>query len=634
MQKFFGEDVLYHGMPKYHASEESNLFLSLGHHVDVYFPPRKRSRVSAPFVFSEQTFIKKQQTTIDALPDECLFEIFRRVSGSQEKSSCAFVSKRWLMLLSTIRRDEVKETVSSISNKKHEDLEINNGCLTRCLKGKKATDIRLAAISVGSSGHGGLGDLSILGNNASKVTNVGLKAIAHGCTSLRSLTLLNLSSISDEGIVEIANECHNLEKLQLSQCPNISNKSLIAIANNCPNLTSLSIESCSNITNEGLQAIGQKCPNLKAISLKNCSQIGDQGVVSLVSSSSSSLMKVRLHALNVSDTCLAVIGHYGMSLTELTLVDLHNVTEKGFWVMGSGQGLQKLRSLVIVNCTGVTDLGVEALGRGCPNLKLVSIRKSGLSDNGLVSFAKASQSLETVLLEECHIITQIGIFGFVVNSGALKNLSLTKCFGIKDSPMIIHSALSPCNSLKSLTIRNCPGFGNFSLALLGRICPQLQDIVLTGLSGITDSGVASLVQNSESGLTKVDLSGCVNLTDKIVSEISMAHGGTLEVLNLDGCGLITDASVVTITQNCSLLRELDVSKSAITDFAIAALACAEHLNLQVLSVSGCQVSNKSLPFLKKLGESLIGLNMMQCRGVTSAAVGALEGQIWKCDILV
>lgn len=633
MQKLFGEDVLYHGMPKYHTPEESNLFLSLGQHVDVYFPPRKRSRVSAPFVFSEQIF-KKQQTTIDVLPDECLFEIFRRISGSQEKSTCASVSKRWLMLLSTIRKDEIKETVSSIDNMKDEDLEFSNGCLTRCLKGKKATDTRLAAISVGSGGHGGLSELSILGNKSSKVTNFGLKAVAHGCTSLTSLTLWNLSSINDEGVVEIANECRFLEKLELSQCPKISEKSLIAIANNCPNLTSLSIESCSNIKNEGLQAISQKCPNLKSISVKNCPLVGDQGVASLVSSTSSSLLKLRLHGLNISDTCLAVIGHYGVALTDVSLVDLYNVTEKGFWVMGSGQGLQKLKSLSIVNCNGLTDLGLEALGRGCPTLKVISVKKASLSDNGLVSFAKASQSLDTILLEECHVITQLGIFGFIVNSGNLKNLSLTKCFGIKDLPMRIPSDLSPCDSLQSLTIRNCPGFGNFSLSLLGRICHQVQDIVLTGLPGITDSGVASLIQNSDSGLTKVDLSGCVNLTDKTVSEISMAHGGTLEVLNLDGCGLITDASVVTIAQNCSLLKELDVSKSAITDFAIAALACAEHLNLQVLSVSGCQVSNKSLPFLKKLGETLIGLNMMQCRGVTSTAVGDLEGQIWNCDILV
>ncbi|MFS8033681.1 putative leucine-rich repeat domain superfamily [Helianthus anomalus] len=84
---------------------------------------------------------------------------------------------------------------------------------------------------------------------------------------------------------------------------------------------------------------------------------------------------------------------------------------------------------------------------------------------------------------------------------------------------------------------------DMSLAVIGHYgleLTDLEDIVLTGLHGITDSGLTSLIKNCESGLTKVNLSGCVNLTDEIVSEISMVHGATLEVLNLDGCRSITD----------------------------------------------------------------------------------------------
>lgn len=625
MQNLFGEDVLYRGMSKYQDSEECNLFLSLGRSVNVYVPSRKRSRVTAPFVFCEQVF-KKQRTTIDVLPDECLFEILRRVSDGQEKYSCGLVSKKWLMLLSTIHRDE---------QKKAEEFDKSGGSLTRCLKGKKATDVRLAAIGLGTGSRGGLGELAVLGTGASKVTDFGLKAVARCSPSLTSLTLWKLPSIGDEGVAEIANNCQLLEKLELSECSAVTDKSLISIANNCPNLTSLALESCSNIGNEGLQAIGKRCPNLKSILIKNCPLVGDQGIASLVSSTPCSLMKISLRSLNVTDVSLAVIGHYGMSLTDLSVSDLHNVTEKGFWVMGNGQGLQKLRSFVVTACTGVTDLGLEAVGKGCPNLKQFSVQKSDyVSDKGVVAFAKAALSLETLMLEECHTVTQLGIFGLLVNCGKLKRLSLTKCFGIKDLPMVIPSGLSPCNSLKSLSVRNCPGFGNFSMALLSQLCHQIQEVVLTGRNGITDGGFISLIKNSEAGLTKVDLSGCLSFTDKVVSEISMAHGATLEVLNLDGCTSITDVSMVTITQNCKVLRELDVSKSAITDFSIAALACAEQLNLEVLSISGCRVSNKSLPFLKKLGESLMGLNMMQCRGVSSNAVGLLETEIWKCDILV
>ncbi|XP_071690779.1 EIN3-binding F-box protein 1-like [Rutidosis leptorrhynchoides] len=625
MQKLYGDEVLYHGMSKYQNIEESSLFLSLGPQVDIYFPRCKRSRVNAPFLFCEELF-KKSQTTINALPDECVFEILRRVTSGQDKSAVASVSKRFLMLSSTIRRDE---------QKKAQDFDKTGGSLSRCLKAKKATDVRLAAIGVSSSTRGGLGELTILGSNASKVTDFGLKAIAFGCPALTSLTIWNLSSVTDVGVAEIANECHLLEKLELSRCSAITTKALIAIANNCPNLTSLSLDSCSNIGNEGLQAIGQKCHNLKSVSIKNCPLVGDQGIASLVSSTSCSLMKIRFHGLNISDASLAVVGHYGMSLTDVGLFDLHKVTEKGFWVMGSGQGLQKLRSIMIAACSGVTDLGLEAVVKGSPNLKQFSVRKAGsLSDNGLVSIAKAARLVQTVMLEECNMVTQLGIFGLLVNCGNLKTLFLNKCLGIQDFQMIIPSNLAPCDNLKSLSICDCPGFGNFSLAVLGQLCHQLQDVMLTGLPNITDNGFISLIKNCESGLTNVDLSGCVNLTDKTVSEISMAHGSTLEVLKLDGCGSISDASIVSLAQNCSFLRELNVSKSAITDYSIAALACAEQLNLKVLAVSGCQVSNKSLPFLKKLGESLVGLNIMNCRDVSGTEVGLLGSQIWNCDILV
>lgn len=662
--EFSGDDNFCPGGSVYPNPKESSLFLSLGHHVDVYFPPHKRSRISAPFVFSGEMFEQKQ-ASIEDLPDECLFEVFRRLPGGQERSSCACVSKRWLMLLSSIRNDEIcptkvaqslepKETLVSTeavnafeTNKKGavvdkvetliEDLELEgDGYLSRCLEGKIATDVRLASIAIGTSSRGGLGKLSIRGSNSSRgITDLGLKAIACGCSSLRVLSLWNVFTIGDEGLSEIASGCRMLEKLDLCQCPTISDKSLLAVANNCPNLTSLEIESCSRIGNESLQAVGRLCPNLKSISIKNCPLVGDQGIASLVSSTSYSLTKMNLQALNISDMSLAVIGHYGKTLTDLALTGLQNVTEKGFWVMGNGQGFQKLRSFVITSCRGVTDLGLVAVGKGCPNLKQFCLSKCAfLSDNGLVSFAKVAGSLECLHLEECHRITQSGFFGLLANSGEkLKALSLTNCIGIKDSISGFYFT-SLCNSLQSLCIRNCPGFGNASLAMLGRICRQLQHLDLSGFNGITDEGVLPLIQYCEAGLTKVNLSSCANLTDKVVSAIAKMHGGTLELLNLDGCRHITDTSLVAIAENCFVLSEFDISKCAISDCGIAALASAVQLNLGILSMSNCSlVSDKSLPFLAKLGETLVGLNIQHCYAISSSMVDQLVEHLWRCDIL-
>ncbi|GMJ11106.1 EIN3-binding F box protein 1 [Hibiscus trionum] len=631
---FSGTDSFFPGGSIYPNPKESSLFFSLGHHVDVYFPHQKRSRISAPVVFAGERFERKKPS-IEILPDECLFEIFRRLPGGRERSSCACVSKHWLSLVSNIRRDEINDNKGGVvSEVEDEDVE-GDGYLSRSLEGKKATDVRLAAIAVGTSSRGGLGKLFIRGSNSKRgVTSVGLRAISRGCPSLRVLSLWNLSSVGDEGLCEIADGCHQLEKLDLCHCPAITDKSLIALAKGCPTLKDLAIEGCANIGNEGLQAVAHSCPNLKSISIKNCPLVGDQGIASILSSALCTLTKVKLQALNITDVSLAVIGHYGKAVTDLSLTSLPNVSEKGFWVMGNGHGLQKLKSFAVTSCRGVTDLGLEAVAKGCPNLKQLCLHKCAfLSDNGLVSFSKTASSLESLQLEECHRITQFGLFGSLLNCCAkLKALSLVNCLGVKDLNLGL-PPVSPCKSLRSLSIRNCPGFGDSSLVALGKLCPQLQHVELNGLHGITDAGFLPLLESCEAGLVKVNLSGCVNLSDKVVCIMADLHGSTLELLNLDGCR-VSDPSLVAIAENCQLLNDLDVSKCAITDSGVAALARSNQINLQILSVSGCsKVSDKSLPSLGKLGETLIGLNLQHCKAISSSTVDLLVEQLWRCDIL-
>ncbi|KAE8724502.1 EIN3-binding F-box protein 2 [Hibiscus syriacus] len=638
---FSGTDDFFPGVSIYPNPKESSLLLSLGRHVDVYFPSRKRSRISAPFVFSGEIFEQKRPS-VEVLPDECLFEIFRRIPGGKERSACACVSKRWLTLVSNIRRDEISDNkTTGALNFKGVDSEIEDqdveggGYLSRSLEGKKATDVRLAAIAVGTATRGGLGKLFIRGNNSSRgVTTVGLRAISRGCPSLRVLSLWNLSSVGDEGLHVIADGCHQLQKLDLCQCPAITNESLLAISKGCPDLTDLTIEGCANIGNEGIQAVARCCPNLKFISIKDCPHVGDQGIASLLTSASYSLTKVKLMALNITDVSLAVIGHYGKAVTDLSLTSLPNVSEKGFWVMGNGHGLQKLKSFTVKACLGVTDLGLEAVGKGCPNLKRFCLSKCALlSDNGLVSFSKAAGSLESLELEECHRVTHFGFFGSLLNCGPkFKAVSIVNCLGIRD--LNLRLPLSRCESLRSLSIRNCPGFGDANLAALGKLCPQLQNLELSGLHGITDVGFLPLLESCEAGLVKVNLNDCLNLSDKAVCKMADSHGWTLEMLNLDGCCKLSDVSLIAIAENCQLISELGVSKCAITDSGIIALARSSLINLQILSVAGCtMVSDKSLPSIGKLGQTLLGLNLQQCKGVSSGAIDLLVEQLWRCDIL-
>ncbi|KAL5975851.1 Transcription factor COE2 [Asimina triloba] len=623
---------------------DSCLLLSRGPHVDIYCPPRKRARFSIPSLFADERDQIENESSIDVLPDECLFEIFRRLPESRERSACACVSKHWLALQSSIRRSEIRSPslkldASSVSNSEmpyseDQDCE-SDGYLTRCLEGKKATDVRLASIAVGTSGHGGLGKLLIRGSNATRrVTDLGLSAIARGCPFLRVLSLWNVPSVSDEGLSEIANGCPMLEKLDLCQCPLISDKGLIAVAQNCPSLTELTIESCLKIGNGSLQAIARSCPKLRSISIKNCPLVGDQGVAALVSASAG-LTRIKLEAVKITDVSLAVIGYYGKAVEDLSIASLHCITERGFWALGHASGLQKLKTFTITSCQGVTDLGLEAVGKGCPNLRQLHLRRcSLLSDQGLEAFAKSGASLECLQLDECNRITQMGVVAAISNCGKnLKALALVKCLGIKDT-FLSSIPLAPCDSLRSLTIRECPGFGSTGIALVGRLCPRLQHVDFGGLYGATDAGLLALVESCKSGLVKVSLAGCINLSDAVVSAVARLHGRSLQLLNLEGCRKVTDMSLSTIADSCLLLTDLDVSRCTVTDSGLASLACSDHLHLQVLSLSGCTlVSDKGIALLQDIGQSLVGLNLQQCNLVSSGAVELLEEQLWRCDIL-
>lgn len=554
------------------------------------------------------------------------------------------MSKKWLSVLSSIHSSEItKETKTTLPDLNEEpviDVEEEaetEGCLVRSLEGKKATDISLAAISISSGSRGGLGKLLIKGSHPTRgVTDKGLAAVGRGCPSLRVLSIWNVPCVTDAGLFEIAKGCPLLEKLDLTQCPLISDKGLIAIARRCPNLTSLTVDSCVRAGNDGLKAIGRCCPKLKSVTIENCPLVGDQGIYDLVSSAGASLAKVKLHGLNIGDHAIANVGFHGKAITDLTLSGLQSVAERGFWVMANTLGLQKLKYMAIVSCPGLTDLGVACIAKCCPGLKQVHLRRCGqVSDAGVKAFFEAATMLESFQLEECNGITLNGVLSALIVCGPMfKSLSLVKCLGIKDIITPGIGQIPSCASLRCLTVRNCPGFSDASLVMVGKICPMLESIELSGLGDVTDHGLLPLINTCAGHLVNVNLCKNANLTDMAVASLVKANGNTLKLLNLDGCKKVTDKTIMEIVERCVVLEELDLSRSMVSDFGIALLASAKQLELQVLSLAGCQkLTGKSMLSLGKMGKSLEGLNLLSCNLVNSYSLASLEEKLFWCDIL-
>lgn len=524
----------------------------------------------------------RQLPSLDVLPDGCMVDILRRLSRNRDRSNSACVSHRWLSLIVSIQKNSILKSGIEEEDDGDEEEE-NRGYQERRLAGNHVTDVRLASIAVGTTGGGGLGKLTITGNHPTRgATDFGLSAVAHCCPSLRLLSISNVPSVSDLGLSEIASCCPLLETLRLDTCPSVTDKGLIVIAENCPNLTSLTVDSCTGIANYGIRKIAERCRKLHSVSIKNCPLVTDYGIAGLIWLASSTLAMLKLVCLNITDLSLACIGIYGNALTELYLTGLFNVAERGFLVMGRGLGLQKLRSIFVTACPGVTDIGLGAVANGCPTLKRLCLRLCYyLSDVGLLAFAEAVPELEHLGLQECHRVSLLGVIGLVMTCKEnLRTLCLIKCLGIVEIAGGYRQFLPTCTRLLSLVIRDCSNLSCSGLIAIGRICSNLVYLDLSGPLWVTDVGLLPLVESSQAGMVRVTLKGCVNLTDSVVSSMVELHGGTLRELRLVDCNRLTNKSLLAISDNCTELVELYMS-------GVNMEVQGKPLNLRSLSLGGC-----------------------------------------------
>eukprot|EP00249_Psilotum_nudum_P017118 c26170_g2_i1 orf=338-2623(+) len=620
---------------------------------------------------SYRTFIAGSQymglDLINKLPDELLQEIFSWLPRARDRAVCASVSMRWLMLQSHMHRREFKvrgqlqtsEAVQEVSSEScgeafGRDTEENLtdtdiirmagegrverqpqwaiGDLSRGLEGRKANDVRLAAIAVGTGARGGLGKLSIRGGSVygheKGVTNLGLSAIGLCCSALRSLSLWDCPHVGNEGLVTIGKGCRLLEKVDIFKCPAVGDEGLQGIAKNCPFLSHLTLEYCGLVGNAALSTAGEYCLGLKSLQICECPLIGDEGILTVLVNSKK-LKKLKLQGIAVGDRSLAAIGQYCKVLLFLSLEGLELITEEGFTLLGQASGMHSLKYLSIISCLGLTDCALGSLGMCCKELKHLSLGKcENVSDQGLTCFLQAAISLEILQLERCNSLSFKGLLAtFTTSHGKLRKLQIRKCDGIDDR-ISAAASLQFCESVKVLCISNCKHVSYNCLAIIGHICQHLTELDLSGLVDMNDEGLLALLQMGNCQLESINLSGCVRVTDQAISVVAKWCGSSLRNLTLDGCKMLTDKSLKVIAKNCSHLQDLDASQCNVSDKGVAALLLKRGGGLSSINLSGCSsITDKILPFFEKKCTSLVGLNLKNCQGLSRKLLDRFESRL-------
>uniref|UniRef100_A0A7N0UFZ8 F-box domain-containing protein n=1 Tax=Kalanchoe fedtschenkoi TaxID=63787 RepID=A0A7N0UFZ8_KALFE len=390
---------------------------------------------------------------------------------------------------------------------------------------------------------------------------VDLMTSAKVCTSWRDLTRrvwrsveelrLRVPSTAMVGFVgSVLKKCPMLTRLALRMESDVDATTLACIAFSCPNLESMEIavsqSAVNRITGDELSRfVGDKrC--LTSLKVEGCSSLG-----SIIVSSSSlttlwlsdlyCLSKMAFNCPNLQEVSLD-FSRQGNDNTDLTaMVDglgrgcpmLQNIhiaserlTHKAVLSL-TAANLRELRMLSLVLGSGITDASVAAIASCYPELELLDLSGSSISDSGIGMICGVfSETLSRLLLALCPNVTSSGI---QFATAQLPLLELMDC-GMtvsypdpqpptpdEDLELPVGSNKKPhftCQKLivKHDRLKKFSLWGCSALDALNLNCPKLNDLNLNSCRNLQPERLLLQCPNLET----VHASGC---SDKLISGI-------------------------------------------------------------------------------------------------------------------
>ncbi|KAK9467498.1 hypothetical protein V1512DRAFT_247096 [Lipomyces arxii] len=171
------------------------------------------------------------------------------------------------------------------------------------------------------------------------------------------------------------------------------------------------------------------CPNLQRISLSYCKHITDKSMHHLAAHASS-----RIEALDLTRcTTITDVGFgYWASrpftrLRRLCLADCTFLTDKA--IVSLAAAAKSLEELDISFCCALSDVSVEVLSLGCPMLKSLNLAFCGsaVSDASLKSVARHLVELQTISVRGCVRVTNMGVDAIGRGCVNLSEVDLSQC---------------------------------------------------------------------------------------------------------------------------------------------------------------------------------------------------------------
>nr|XP_054754818.1 F-box/LRR-repeat protein 20-like [Lytechinus pictus] len=483
----------------------------------------------------------------------------------------------------------------------------------------------------------------------------------------------------------------HLQYLCLKGC-DLTQKMFLGILAHCDNLTSLDLSCCNSMFMSGTllqkdadrQVALQAFRRLKKLSLGSIRYLSD-ALFNLFVATTPQLEDLSLAGCNIAfetdpyrnrdmgkdsvtllsfSNLLAFVKRFTSTLTSLDL-SLTTVTSEALTSLANVPNF-KLRRIVLVRCTHLTDDGVKNLANLQPSLKEVILASCPSVGNVAINaITQNLGSLEKLNLNKLKSIPQDTFEQLTSNLTKLTHLSLASNLNLKGAQMLKGLRGASFSHLRSLNLQGCPQVDDDVVFCICDAAPDLQELNLSSSHAMTDLSVHRISARLHC-LKRLNLSWCQRITDfgllgldkdcPVISppDESSKHSSDRYTRSHSNMGFFRPAKfeevILTIPED-----EMQEYLNSTSRVAINAIKTLEYLNLaachhltdrciqesisfprlQTLDLRMCRnVTDKSLESVAKNNPNLQDLTVSECHQITDVGVTAVAEGLCRLSSLV
>jgi hypothetical protein len=409
------------------------------------------------------------------------------------------------------------------------------------------------------------------------------------CASLKRLDLSHVRGL-DEGVIEfmVGARLPLLESLLLRGCSYLGDGELGKLLQQFPELETIGLDNVFDVSDATMSTFFKaggdgkttkaswRANKLKRLHLPHCQRVSDRSL-SLLKGTFGELESVDVSGCSLSLPLLGeIVQQVCDRLVTLNVADFPAGSKMDELLEALGaRRFPTLKRLSIGSNSawndGVSDVGLQALARGCPNLTDLSlIRCRQVTDAGLLALARGCLLLAQLDLSYCNFVTSVGVNHLAKSCHDMTDLNLAHCKLLCDIQLAVGMP-----KLKVLNLHECVHVAEESIVrIVSSVSCQKKKKQL-----LLFNDVKKKVQS----LVFIDLVNCRKVTDRTLLSIQ-GNCMHLVALALGGSNKISDPA----------LREFRTRRPAVAVFLHSNSSMSKVLSSSSLSGVAAVASKQAL----------------------------------------